>query len=371
MSRARFTVACALLCCALAVAACKGSGTATRDDDPASFQRVGGEYVVPPGSPLRDRVTVGAVETQEVQGQLAAPATIEAEPTRMAKIAPPLPGRVVKLFVHFGDPVTTGTALFTLDSPDLVAAQSDYLKAKSGAAQAERNLARQKDLVDHGVGAQRELEQAQTERDTAQSELDRTTTRLRLLGLSPGAVGGPMTVTSPIAGRIVDLTTAPGQFQADPSVPVMIVADLTSIWVTASVQEKDIRRVHQGDDASVALAAYPGEPIDGKVLFVGDLLDPETRAIKVRVELSNKDMKLKPGMFATVSFKGKAVSEVMVPTTALLLHGDKSSIFVEKGEWHFERRDVDVGAQIGDKVVITRGLEPNARIVVTNAVLLQ
>ena len=355
----------------IALAACKGSGTATRDDDPSAFQRVEGDYVVPASSPLRDRLTVGAALTQAVQGELAAPATVEAEPTRMAKIAPPLPGRVVKLFVHFGDSVTAGTALFTLDSPDLVAAQSDLLKAKSGAAQAERNLARQKDLVEHGVSAQRELEQAQTDRDTAQSELERATTRLHLLGLGPGAAFGPMTVTSPIAGRVIDLSTAPGQFQADPSIPVMIIADLSSVWITASVQEKDIRRVHQGDDASVALAAYPGEPIVGKVLFVGDLLDPETRAIKVRVELPNLESKLKPGMFATVSFKGKAVAEVMVPTTALLLHGDKSSVFVEKSEWRFERRDVDVGAQIGDKIVITRGLEPDARVVTKNAVLLQ
>ncbi|CAN5482316.1 efflux RND transporter periplasmic adaptor subunit [soil metagenome] len=366
MSRLRLFASSALL-----LAACKASGAATNDDDAVPFQRVEGDYVVPPGSPLRDRITVGAVETQQIQSLLAAPATVEAEPTHMAKISPPLPGRVVKLFVHFGDAVTAATPLFSLDSPDLVAAQSDYLKAKSESAQSERNLARQKDLVDHGVAAQRELEQAQTARDTAQSELDRAGTRLRLLGLSPGAVGGPMTVTSPIAGRVIDLNTAPGQFQNDPSVPVMIVADLTSVWITASVQEKDIRRVHPNDDASVALAAYPGEPIDGKVLFVGDLLDPETRAIKVRIELPNPDMKLKSGMFATVSFKGKPVPEITVPTTAVLLHGDKSSVFGEKTPWRFERRDVDVAEQLGDKIVVTRGLDAGARVVITNAVLLQ
>lgn len=362
-----------LLALAFALAACKTTGGASRDEETsAAFQRVEGDYVIPAGSPLRDRLTLGTVETQSIQGELAAPATVEAEPTRMAKISPPLTGRVVKLFVHFGDSVSAGAPLFTLDSPDLVSAQSDYLKAKSGAAQAERNLARQKDLVEHGVGAQRELEQAQTDRDTAQSELDRASTRLHLLGLGAGSVGGPMTVTSPIAGRVIDLSTAPGQFQNDPAVPVMIIADLSQVWITANVQEKDIRRVHQGDDASVALAAYPGEPIVGKVLFVGDLLDPETRAIKVRVELPNPDGKLKPGMYATVSFKGKAALEVTVPTTALLLHGDKSSVFVEKSPWRFERRDVDVGAQVGtDKMIITRGLEPGARIVTTNAVLLQ
>ena len=101
------------------------------------------------------------------------------------------PGASIKLFVHFGDSVKPGAPLFTLDSPDLVAAQSDYLKAKSALAQAEKNLARQKDLTEHGIGAQRELEQAQTDRDTAQSELDRTTTRLRLLGIGPGASAVP------------------------------------------------------------------------------------------------------------------------------------------------------------------------------------
>ena len=252
----------------------------------------------------------------------------------------------------------------------LVSAQTDYLKAKSGFAQAEKNLARQKDLVEHGIGAQRELEQSQTDRDNAQSELDRSTTRLRLLGIGPGGVGGPLTVTSPIAGRVIDLATAPGQFQTDLTIPLMVVADLSTVWITAGVQEKDIRRVLKNDEAVVALAAYPGEPINGKILFVGDLLDPETRTIKVRIELANPD-RLKPGMFATVTFSGKALTEVVVPTSAVVMHGDKSSVFVEKSPWRFERRDVDVGEQLGDHIAITRGLEAGARIVVANAVLLQ
>lgn len=354
------------------VVACSRQGTATRDDgQDLAFVRTEGDYVVPEASPLRERLHVEVAATQEVHSQLVTPATVEAQPSRMAKISPPLPGRVVKLFVRFGDAVAVGAPLFTLDSPDLVSAQTDYLKAKSGFAQSERNLARQKDLVDHGVGAQRDLEQAQTDRDNAQSELDRATMRLRLLGIGPGGVGGPLTVRSPIAGRVIDLATAPGQFQTDLTIPLMVVADLSSVWITAGVQEKDIRRVHAADDAVVALAAYPGEPIKGKVLFVGDLLDPETRTIKVRIELPNPDGRLKPGMFATVTFSDKARTEVVVPTAAVVMHGDKSSVFVERSPWRFERRDVDVGEQIGDHIVVTRGLEAGARIVVANAVLLQ
>jgi len=355
------------------VSACSGKGGSATSDPPAppGVEKRDKSLFVPEGSPLRQRLTVAAVVTEQVQRQLVAPASVEAEPTRMAKIAPPLAGRVVKLFVHFGDTVKLNDPLFTLDSPDLVSAQSDYLKAKSALAQAERNLGRQTDLKEHGIGAQRELEQAQTERDTQQSEVERATTRLRLLHVGPGTVGGPMTVTAPIAGRVIDLATAPGQFQNDPSQVLMTVADLTTVWLTASVQEKDIRRVHQGDDAAATFAAYPGEMFYGSVLFVGDLLDPETRTIKVRVAFKNDDFRLKPGMFATVTFKSKPAPEIVAPTPGVVIGGDKSSVFVETAPWTFEKRTIEVGEQLGgDRIVVTKGLDVGTRIVSSNAVLL-
>ncbi len=355
----------ALLC------GCNSRSKAAPDGAPVpGLERTDSRVFVPEGSPVRARLTVAAVTTQNIQRQLSAPAAVEAEPTRLAKIAPPVTGRVVKLFVHFGDAVKQGTPLFTLDSPDLVSAQSDYLKAKSAEAQAEKTVARQKDLQEHGIGAQRELEQAQTELETAKSELERTVTRLRLLGMGPGTVGGPLTVTSPISGRVIDLSTAPGQFQNDPAAVLMIVADLTSIWVTANVQEKDIRRVQQGDEAAANFAAYPGENFAGHVLSVGDLLDPDSRTIKVRVAFDNRDFRLKPGMFSTVTFKSKAAPEVVVPTTGVVLSGDKSFVFAEVAPWTFERRPVEVGEQQGDQTVITKGLEAGTRIVISNAILL-
>jgi len=354
----------------LSVAACGGHKAPKEDSKPAVI-RTDETFEVPDGSPLRDRLKIATAETEEVHKQLVAPAVVEAEPSRLAKISPPLTGRVTKLFVHFGDVVKSGAPLFTLDSPDLVSAQSDYLKAKSALDQAEKNLARQKDLSAHGIGAQKELEQAQTDRDTAHSELDRTTTRLRLLGIGPSGVGGPLEVRSPIAGRVIDLTVSPGQFVNDPAALIMTVADLSTVWVTASVQEKDIRRVHTGDNASVAFAAYPGENFTAPVLMTGDLLDPETRAIKVRISLPNADARLKPGMFATVTFKSSAVPEVVVPAQAVVLHGDKSSVFVETSPWKFDRKDVCVGDQRDGKIIVTQGLQAGTRIVTANAVLLQ
>jgi cobalt-zinc-cadmium efflux system membrane fusion protein len=193
---------------------------------------------------------------------------------------------------------------------------------------------------------------------------------LQLLRVGPGGVGGPLTVTSPIAGRIIDLSTAPGQYQSDPATVLMIVADLTTVWLTANVQEKDIRRVHQGDDANAQFAAYPGEAFTGSVLFVGDLLDPETRTIKVRVSFKNDDFRLKPGMFATVTFRGQPAPEVVVPTSAVVVNGEKSSVYVEVAPWTFDKRPVEVGEQFGDRIAILKGLDVGTRIVASNAVLL-
>jgi cobalt-zinc-cadmium efflux system membrane fusion protein len=259
-----------------------------------------------------------------------------------------------------------------LDSPDLVAAQTDYLRARNTLAQAERTLRRNQELAGQGAGSQREVEEAQTEHNLAHNELERATLRLQLLHIDPGAIGRALTVRSPIAGRVVEYHVAPGEYH-DPTNQLMTVADLSTIWVTANVQEKDIRRVRAGEDATATFAAYPGERWTGQVLFVGDLLDPDTRTIQVRTAFANQDRRLRPGMFASVTFTESAAPELVVPSTAIVLLGDANYVFVEdpRAPWSFERRRVTTGAQVGQATAITDGLRPGERLVVENAVLLQ
>jgi cobalt-zinc-cadmium efflux system membrane fusion protein len=345
-----------------------GAGAAA---DPAQLRHDGSRVFVPEASPVRSRVLVSPAESKSMQTRLVVPASVESDPARTAKITPPLAGRVVRLFVRFGDTVARDQPLLTMDAPDLVSAQTDYLRAKSAQAQSERTLARQKDLQQHGIGAQKELEQAETEASVAESELERSAVRLRLLGSDPGQLGKQLVVRSPIAGRIVESAVAPGEFHNDQNAVLMTIADLSSVWVTAHVQEKDIRRVRQGQEAVALFVAYPGEKLVGHVLFVGDLLDPDTRTIKVRVAFDNPDTRLKPGMFATMTFTSAPLPEVVVKTTALVLQGDHSYVFVEVAPWTFERRPVEVGETQGDLAVITKGLEAQERVVMRDAVLLQ
>lgn len=351
-------------------AACTAQATATGGAPRPEVEQREGALLVPGDSPLRALLAVETIQAQLIRHQLEVPATIEADPSRMAKISPPLTGRVVKLFVHLGDTVRQGAPLFALDSADLVAAESDYLKANSADAQAARGLARARDLREHGVGAEKELEQAQTDRELASSELDRAGMRLRLLGMEPGDVGKPLIVRAPVPGRVIDLATAPGQYQNDPAAVLMTVADLSSLWVTASVPEKDIQRVAVGETAEIELSAYPGRRLAGQVQFIGEVLAPETRSVKVRIQLENADGRFKPGMFARVRLHGDEAPELLVPAAALQLRGDQSFVLVERAPWTFERRPVVVGEALLSGTCIASGLKAGERVVTNNTILL-
>ncbi len=359
-----------LLLVALGNGGCAKEARASVSEEPTrTLEQRGADLVVPERSPLRERLTIAAVSPQRVRHELQVPASAEADPAKITKISPPLPGRVVKLLVHLGDTVREGAPLFTFDSPDLAAAEADYLKARSAASQGQRALRRQRDLAEHGIGAQKDLEQAETDEEQARSELARAETRLKLLGMEPGEVGRALTVRAPISGRVIDLATAPGQYQNDPAAVLMLIADLSTIWVTAQVPEKDVQRVAVGDDARVQFSAYPGEQLSGRVRFVGDVLAPETRTVKVRIQLANERRRLKPGMFARVAVEGKEAPELLVPASALVVHGDQTFVFVEKAPWTFERRPVEVGEPLPAGVAVIRGLSAGERIVTANTIL--
>ena len=150
----------------------------------------------------------------------------------------------------------------------------------------------------------------------------------------------------------------------------MTIADLNTIWVTASVPESDTTLVAKGQPAEVALPAYPGEVFKGNVLFVSDVVDTDTRRTKVRIAFANPDTRLRPGMFANVTFFAPAQQLPIVPTSALVLKDDLTQVYVETAPWTFQARTVDVGFQQSDQVAINAGVRPGERVVVKGGVLL-
>jgi cobalt-zinc-cadmium efflux system membrane fusion protein len=261
--------------------------------------------------------------------------------------------------------------LITLDSADLAQAYSDATRAQAALGLAQRNLQRQQELADAGISARKDLEQAQSDLAQAQAEARRAQSRLRQLGASPEAgTGRELTLTAPIGGRVVELNGAAGGFWNDTNAPLMTVADLSSVWVTASVQEKDLAALFVGQAARIALNAYDGESFDGRVKFIGEILDTDTRTVRVRIGVDNAAGHLRPGMFARVTFSGPAHQAVVVPAASLVQSGFNTRVFVEQSPGVFEARNVRTGAQLGDRVEIVDGLRAGERIVVRDGVLL-
>jgi len=335
--------------------------------------RQGTSISIPAQSPLRQSLKLYVAQTRELRPHFVAPASVEADPARFVHIFPPLSGRVSKLHVRLGESVRQGQLLLTLDSPDFSCAQSDFIKAKSAAELAERSLHRQQDLYEHHIAAKRELEQAESDWSVARSELERAESRLRSLAVNPGAMrfGEPLAIYSPIDGQVIDLTVGQGEFRGDSTAPLMTVADLSTVWLSADVQEKDLPNALKGQPVDAVLSAYPEERFLGTVLFVGNVVDPVTRTAKVRVAFQNLGGRLKPGMFGKVSFSEPVSEALLVPTSAIFLQGEKPMVLVEVKPWRFEPRAVTLGSEQDGFTAIRSGLKTGTAIMARDGILLE
>jgi len=334
--------------------------------------RKGDQIIIPEGSALRTRITVQPAATEALSAKLSLPAIVESDPARTAAVLPALGGRVLELKVALGDRVVKGQALAVIESPDLAQAYDDNDKAADALNLAEKFLARQKEQSKIGTASDQDLDQAKSNYRQAEAEFLRTQARLKTLGVSADTkpAARRLTVTAPVGGSITTLAVTPGTIINDPTQPIMTIADLSTIWVTAMVPEKDIAAISKNQDADVSLVAYPDRVLHGKVLFVSDVIEPDTRRNKVRIAFANADRVLKPNMFATVTLLGAQRSHVVLPSSALLMNNDRTTVFVAVAPWTFERRTVDPELEEGTSVAIRSGISGGDQVVVKGGILL-
>jgi cobalt-zinc-cadmium efflux system membrane fusion protein len=352
-----------------------GFGLLSHGASPAEAQALvhrGHSIFVPESSVLRQRLTVMAAPTRLESGTITAPGIIEADPARTVAVLPPGAGRVQSLKVALGDRVQRGQVLVAIESPDLAQAYEDYDKAASGARLAATNLKRAEEQFKIGAAAQRELDQARNDNVQAAAEYDRARVRLRAMGASEDARGAArlLTVRAPMNGSVTALATAPGAVINDITQSIMSIADLSVVWVTALVAEKDLATLAPGQDAEVSVAAYPGRTLHGKVLFVPDVIEADSRRNKTRIAFENPDRALKPNMFTTVTLHGPALTRVVLPSSALLMNNDRTSVFVATAPWTFERRTVEPLLEESSQVAIASGIKPGEQVVVRGGILL-
>lgn len=326
-----------------------------------------------------------AVERQAPLHVVTAPGKVEANSSRISRVLPPVSGRIVQVLVKFGDAVSEHQPVAIIESAEADIAVSGVLQAeaatnqaKAALTKAEADLERLRDLYNNKAIARKELLQAENQQAQAQGSLKQAEAsarqalrRLDFLDLKRDEFGQKIVVRAPFAGKVLEVDIAPGEFRNDPNSPLMTIADLSTVWVTADVPESSIRFVQRGERIETEFTAYPGEIFPGRVTQIADMVDPQTRTIKVRAELDNRAGRLRPEMFGQIRHIDAIRPAPCVPPSAVVQIQGKSVVFVENGPGQYQRREVTLGERMGELVPVLEGLRAGERVVVDGALLLK
>lgn len=323
-------------------------------------------------------VAVGPVKKQRLAGVISATGKVEANADKTAHVSPRISGKIVSVKSSLGDSVAAGQVLVTLDSVELGDALSRYHQSKTKLALAQANMDRVKTLVEKKIAARKDILQAETDYKTAQTELHTDEERLSLFGVNLSDVKGDdhkrpiLPVRSPISGIITEKHAIVGEL-SDPSKSLYTVADLSSIWVVVDINEKDLSKIHRGQIASVTVGAFPDLKLKGRITYIADLVDQNTRTVKARIEVPNSGRKLKPEMFATIelALAADAPPVLAVAEDALQDLDGKKVVFVLEEKDEFAPRPVQTGRAAGGLVEIVSGLKEGEQYAVKGSFILK
>lgn len=331
----------------------------------AGYTIKGDTVVLTENSNIKSKLNFSTVAEQDFVMELTTAGIVRAIPTAYAEIAPPFAGRVLKSYVRLGQKVNAGSPVFEISSPDYFNSQKEYFDAKQEFRQAELNLKRQQDLLKNGVGVQRELEEAETEFTTKKSAFSNASAALKIFNIDPEntVLGQALIVVSPIRGDILTNNIVIGQYLREDAEPLAIVAELSKVWIVGQVKEKDIRFISGLDEVEVMVAAFPDRTIKGKIYYVNEIVNEETRSVEVLVECENPNHDLKPGMYVTVLFKDTPEIAILVPSKSVFQKEEKQFVFVKIDDNRFEKRQIETAGTSNGNVIVTSGLKTGDVIV--------
>jgi len=327
-------------------------------------------------------VKVEPVGEREFPIEKQAVGSIEFNEELSVQVFTPYPGRIIGLFAKVGDDVKKGQTLFTIDSPDLLQAESTLIAAAGVLEFTTRNLARLKALYASRAVSQRDMEQASSDQQTAEGALRAGRDAVRLFGKTDADIDRiiaermadpTLVVPSPISGRITARNAAPGLYvqPGGPPAPYS-VADISTMWMLANVAETDSPAFRVGQDVKVKAIAFPDRVFDGKITTIGASVDPVTRRVLVRSEVSNPRDELRSGMFANFVIRtGESVRSAAVPLDGVVREGDGTmTVWVTADRRRFSKRTVKVGLQRDGYRQITEGLQVGELVATQGALFL-
>lgn len=318
---------------------------------------------------------------------LSATARISLPLNGHARIAPRVAGRVASITVQLGANLRRGAIVAYVESPELGRARADYLSAVTRTRVADDNYRRERDLLAKGITSEREAREAESAASTATAEKSAAEARLRALGLGSGEIaalrvgqneGTRFALRTPIEGTVLEIAATPGQ-TVEASTELVTVGNLSQLWVILDVFEDQLALVRLNQQVSLRVDAYPDRVFSGRIAYVGDVVNEKTRAVQVRVVVSNRERLLKPGMFAAaeIATSGPAaasaeeLSAVVVPRSAIQQLGPRRVVFVPAGGNKFRAVEVEIGRTSVNEAEIVRGLDAGTSVVSRGAFILK
>jgi len=346
-----------------------------QDESKKTAQQANDPTVVVPAEELRNQLQLAEVKTALVNETLRVAGRIDFDEQRVARIGATITGRVTEIDAKLGQVVRKGDVLAQLNSSELSQQQLAYLKAKAQLELHKRNAERAKALFEADVIGAAELQRRESEYQIALAETRAAADQLQLLGVSPAAIAklgshGEVNSVTPVvatlAGVVVERKLAQGQV-VQPADALFVVAELSRLWAVAQVPEQQVGLVKTGQSVSIEVPALGNEKLVGKLIFVGQTVDPETRTVLVRTELDNADGRLKPAMLASMLIEAKPVERLVIPSKAVVREEDLDHVFVAEDDGVFRLVKVKLSPDHEGKRVVLSGLKGGERIVVDGA----
>jgi cobalt-zinc-cadmium efflux system membrane fusion protein len=329
-----------------------------------------------------EALKVGPAETRDFAVFKTAVGTIDFNENMLVQVFSQYPGKIIKAFANIGDDVKQGDVLFTIDSADLLQAESTLLATAGVLELQKRTLARATGLLKAGGSAQKDVDQATSDQQTAEGNFKAAKDSVRIFGksdaeidriLAERKVDSTLVVPSPIAGRVVTRNAAPG-FLTQPGTapPPFSVADISTMWMIANVIETDAPAYKLHQPVEVRVSAYPDKVFKGRVTTLGSSIDPTTHRQLVRSEIEDPEHLLRSGMFASfVIHVGEPQRALAVPTSGVVREGDGTmSVWVTADRRRFTKRTVKIGLRQDGWDQILDGLRADETVVTDGAVFL-
>jgi membrane fusion protein, heavy metal efflux system len=367
----------------LLLGACSGKNEARAAADSTSSKKVAAGVTSTSLTPDQlEHLKIAPVSTVAFRPEVQTTGTVAFDGDLSTQVLAPISGPVMRILVQPGAWVKRGDALAMVSSPDFASAVSDFRKAQATAVQTRRVATLDSALFKNDAIARRDLEQAQTDAVSAEADRDAALQALQALGVDSGTLSKlrnnqPVAATegairAPIEGTVVEKLINPGQLLQAGTTPTFTIADLSTVWVMASVFESDLASVSRGDKVDVGTEAAP-RPLSGTVDYIEALVDPATKATQVRVVVPNTGHILKRDMYVTATIhSSKEKHGILLPVSAVLRdENNLPFVFVQQPGGGFERRQVTLGSRVNDKYEVSAGLREGERVIQVGGLFLQ